>query len=63
MKPIFRVTAGVVGVLFFGMGALTLVKNIVSAGALRGEWQGPLFLLGWGVILVAIGIRGYMARR
>jgi hypothetical protein len=63
MKPIFRVTAGVVGILFLGMGALTLVKNIASAGALRGEWQGPLFLLGWGVILVAIGIRGYMTRR
>lgn len=60
MKPIFRVTAGVVGVLFFAMGALTLVKNIASSGTFRGEYQGPLFLLGWGVILVAIGIRGYM---
>jgi len=62
MKPIFRVTAGVMGVLFLAMGALTLVKNISSSGVLHGEWQGPLFLLGWGVIFAAIGVRGYMKR-
>jgi hypothetical protein len=63
IRPIFRATAAVLGVLFILMGALILIKNISSSGALRGEWQGSLFLLGWGVIFVAIGIRGSMTRR
>jgi len=63
MKPFFRIVAAVLGVLFLSMGALILIKNISTSGTLRGEWQGPLFLLGWGVMFVAIGIRGGMTRR
>jgi hypothetical protein len=64
MKPFFRVVAAVMGVLFLGMGALILVSNLTSAKTLSGaEWRGPLFLLAWGVMFVAIGIRGAMTRR
>jgi hypothetical protein len=61
MKPIFRVTAAVLGVAFLSMGALILVNNISSVRTpFAAEWRGPLFLLGWGVIFVAIAMRGYM---
>jgi hypothetical protein len=64
MKPFFRVVAAVLGVLFLAMGALILVSNVFSAKTLSGaEWRGPLFLLGWGVMFVAIGMRGSMMRR
>ena len=62
MRPFFRVVAAVLGVLFLLLGGLVLVNNISSSGVVRGEWQGPLFLVGWGVMFVAIGIRGYMKR-
>lgn len=64
MRPFFRIVAAVLGVLFLAMGALILVSNVASAKTLSGaEWRGPLFLLGWGVMFVAIGARGYMKRQ
>jgi hypothetical protein len=64
MRPIFRVSAAVLGVAFLSMGALILINNLSSARTpFAAEWRGPLFLLGWGVVFVAIGIRGYMTRR
>jgi hypothetical protein len=64
MRPFFRVVAAVLGVLFLSMGALILASNLTAAKTLSGaEWGGPLFLLGWGVMFVAIGVRGSMTRR
>jgi hypothetical protein len=64
MRPFFRTVAAVLGVIFLSMGAVILASNIFSAKTLSGaEWRGPLFLLGWGVMFVAIGIRGSMTRR
>ena len=63
MRPLFRIVAAVLGVLFLSMGAFALVSNLSSAKTLSGaEWRGPLFLLAWGVMLVAIGMRGYLKR-
>ncbi|HEY1374812.1 MAG TPA: hypothetical protein VGH50_20235 [Candidatus Binatia bacterium] len=63
MKPFFRIVAGILGAAFLIMGALVLVSNLSSAKTLsNAEWRGPLFLLGWGVMFVAIGARGYMKR-
>jgi hypothetical protein len=64
MRPFFRIFAAVLGVLFLSMGALILVSNVSAAKTVSSaEWRGPLFLLGWGVMFVAIGIRGSMSRR
>ncbi|HEY1268098.1 MAG TPA: hypothetical protein VGH16_12660 [Candidatus Binatia bacterium] len=63
MRPFFRIVAGILGAAFLIMGALNVVSNLLSAKTLsNAEWRGPLFLLGWGVIFVAIGARGYMKR-
>lgn len=63
-RPFFRIAAALLGILFLSMGALILVSNVYSAKTLsNAEWRGPLFLLGWGVMFVAIGLRGSMTRR
>ena len=63
IRPFFRVVAAILGAAFLIMGAVNVISNISSAKSLtNAEWRGPLFLLGWGVIFVAIGARGYMKR-
>ncbi len=63
MKPFFRAIAAILGAGFLIMGALILMSNLSSAKTLsNAEWRGPLFLLGWGVMFVAIGARGYLKR-
>jgi hypothetical protein len=64
IRPIFRVTAGILGIAFLAMAALTLIKDATSPGGLstQTEWRGALWLVSWGVIFVFIAARGYMKR-